>query len=88
MGRVWAEVFGVDAGAADAGEPEVEGLGVVRGDGGGGAEFGARIGGVEFAEGGVPIGVEVGRPGIAAGVGEEFGERKIDERHGARDERV
>ena len=75
------EVFGVDPGAADAGEPEVETFDVRRSDYGGGAEFGARVGGIEFAKGFSPVGVVVGGSGIPTGVVMEFGERQVDEGH-------
>ena len=47
-----------------------------------GPEFGLRVGRVEFAEGGGPVGVEVGGTGIAAGVGEKTGKWQVDEGHG------
>ena len=55
---------------------------MVGGDAGRGPEFGLRVGRVEFAEGGGPVGVEVGGTGIAAGVGEKTGKWQVDEGHG------
>ena len=82
FGAGGAEVFGVDAGAADAGEPEVEAFDALGGDGGGRDELRGGRGGVEFAEGFGPVGVEVGGARVAALIGAEFGERFVDEGHG------
>ncbi len=80
-GGFGTQVFGVDAGAAYAGEPQIETLDVRRDDSGAGAEFGLRRRGVELAQGFSPIGIEVGGTGIAAGIAPKFGEREVDEGH-------
>ena len=80
-GGFGAEVLGVDAGAAHAGEPEIETLDVGRNDGGAGSEFRLWSRGVELKQGFGPIGIEVGGTGIAAGIVPEFGKGEVDEGH-------
>jgi hypothetical protein len=73
-----ADVLGINASAAHAGEPEVERLAVTRGELLGGHELGLGVGGVELLERGGPVGVVVSRAGIEAGVGFELGEGFVD----------
>ncbi len=78
-----AEVFGIDARAARAGEPEIEAFDALGGDFLAGNQLGLGIGRVQFAKGFGPVGVEVGGARVAALIGAEFGERFVDEGHDA-----
>ena len=54
------QVFGVDACATHAAEPQVEAFGLRGTDGMSGHQFGLGVGGVEFTQRGAPVVVEIG----------------------------
>ena len=84
----WTQVFGVNPGPADPGEPEVETLDPTRLDDRARAELGLRRGGIEFLQGLVPVGVEVAGAGITALVDPKFREGFVDQWHASMEDRV
>jgi hypothetical protein len=76
-----ADEFGVEAGAADAGEPEVEAFGVGGAEVVVGDELGLGGGGVEFGEGARPVVGVVGGAGVAALVLVELVEGEVEGGH-------
>ena len=79
-------ILGVNAGAAHAGEPEVKGLGVAGMDRLGALEDRGRVGGFEFGQGGLPVGVEIIRKRGNAAVLAKFVEGFVNSGHDGKDE--
>lgn len=80
-----SHILGVDAGAANTGECEIEHLAVFRLNAIPEDQLRLGVGGIKFSQRALPVIVEVGGPWVCAGVGLKFGEGEIEAGHDGAD---